>query len=171
MLCFWCIISGSRRGPKVLWLRRMNRLLRAFFSSDFRLTCPDLNVWQWHHAERFSPWQIIAATLTGVYAFRHMDKLVGLHGACSDFAQALHKPYATYSSGPSSASGEDRSTLSCNHYFLIYSQYNLVFTSILACSVDYHGFRRGLCHRYVHSDEMATGYMLCIILILLFLAQ
>ena len=28
--------------------------------------------------ERFSPWQLVVSTLTGVYAIRNLDKIVGL---------------------------------------------------------------------------------------------
>ena len=30
--------------------------------------------------ERFTPWQLIVSTLTGMYAVRHLDKILGLAG-------------------------------------------------------------------------------------------
>ncbi|KAI0684280.1 alpha/beta-hydrolase, partial [Cytidiella melzeri] len=42
-------------GPRLLWLRRANRAL-----------------------QRFTPWQLIVSTLTGVYAVRNIDKILGL---------------------------------------------------------------------------------------------
>ncbi|KAI0081324.1 alpha/beta-hydrolase [Panus rudis PR-1116 ss-1] len=51
----WRILYGNPDGPRVLWLRRCNRLLK-----------------------RFTPWQLIVSTLTGVYAARNLDKILGL---------------------------------------------------------------------------------------------
>lgn len=31
-------------------------------------------------AERYTPWQIVVSTLTGVYAIRNLDKILGLGG-------------------------------------------------------------------------------------------
>ncbi|EIN11887.1 alpha/beta-hydrolase [Punctularia strigosozonata HHB-11173 SS5] len=51
----WRITYGNPGGPRVLWLRRLNRTL-----------------------QRFTPWQIIVSTLTAVYAIRNLDKILGL---------------------------------------------------------------------------------------------
>ncbi|EKM54507.1 uncharacterized protein PHACADRAFT_123634 [Phanerochaete carnosa HHB-10118-sp] len=51
----WRILYGNPGGPRILWLRRANRLLR-----------------------QFTPWQLIVSTLTGVYAVRNIDKILGL---------------------------------------------------------------------------------------------
>ncbi|KZT71007.1 alpha/beta-hydrolase [Daedalea quercina L-15889] len=51
----WRIIRGNPHGPRLLWARRANRLLA-----------------------RFTPWQLIVSTLTGVYAVRNFDKILGL---------------------------------------------------------------------------------------------
>lgn len=32
---------------------------------------------------RFTPWQLIVSTLTGVYAVRNLDKILGLAGGCT----------------------------------------------------------------------------------------
>ncbi|TDL25905.1 alpha/beta-hydrolase [Rickenella mellea] len=56
ILCVWLISTGSQSGPRILGIRRMNRLL-----------------------QRFSPWKLILGTVTAVYSLRHFDKLVGLH--------------------------------------------------------------------------------------------
>lgn len=36
-------------------------------------------------ADRFTPWQLIVSTLTGVYAVRNFDKILGLGGESSVF--------------------------------------------------------------------------------------
>nr|GAT43008.1 predicted protein [Mycena chlorophos] len=51
----WRIVRGNPRGLPFLYLRSLNRRL-----------------------ERFSPWQLIASTLTGVYIIRNFDKLLNL---------------------------------------------------------------------------------------------
>ncbi|KAI8993039.1 Alpha/Beta hydrolase protein [Trametes punicea] len=52
---FWRILHGDPNGPRFLWIRCANRALR-----------------------RFTPWQLIVSTLTGVYAARNLDKILGL---------------------------------------------------------------------------------------------
>ncbi|KAI0630337.1 alpha/beta-hydrolase [Trametes polyzona] len=52
---FWRILRGDPSGPRFLWIRRANRAL-----------------------QRFTPWQLIVSTLTGVYAVRNLDKILGL---------------------------------------------------------------------------------------------
>ncbi|KAJ8468257.1 hypothetical protein ONZ51_g9761 [Trametes cubensis] len=52
---FWRILRGDPNGPRLLWLRRANRALQGF-----------------------TPWQLIVSTLTGVYAVRNLDKILGL---------------------------------------------------------------------------------------------
>ncbi|KAJ7647126.1 Alpha/Beta hydrolase protein [Roridomyces roridus] len=52
---FWRILSGNPRGPPLLWFRALNRRLK-----------------------RFTPWQLIATTLTTVYIVRNFDKILGL---------------------------------------------------------------------------------------------
>ncbi|KWU42034.1 alpha/beta-hydrolase, partial [Rhodotorula sp. JG-1b] len=58
VLLFWLsrFYLSPSRGPRVLWLRRLNRLL----------------------ARKYTPWQIILATCTLFYAVRHGDVLLGL---------------------------------------------------------------------------------------------
>ncbi|KAL6310381.1 Alpha/Beta hydrolase protein [Sparassis latifolia] len=51
----WRILHGNPNGPSILWMRRANRVLK-----------------------RFTPWQLVVSTLTGVYAVRHLDKILGL---------------------------------------------------------------------------------------------
>ncbi|EMD37855.1 hypothetical protein CERSUDRAFT_123688 [Gelatoporia subvermispora B] len=51
----WRIFNGNPDGPRVLWLRRANRLLK-----------------------QFTPWQLVVSTLTGVYAVRNLDRILGL---------------------------------------------------------------------------------------------
>ncbi|KIY50479.1 alpha/beta-hydrolase [Fistulina hepatica ATCC 64428] len=50
----WRILCGSKRGPKPL--RALNDILHR----------------------RFSPWQIVVGALTGIYAARNVDKILGL---------------------------------------------------------------------------------------------
>ncbi|KZT08360.1 alpha/beta-hydrolase [Laetiporus sulphureus 93-53] len=51
----WRILRGNPGGPRLLWIRRANRALR-----------------------RFTPWQLVVSTLTGVYAVRNLDRILGL---------------------------------------------------------------------------------------------
>ncbi|KAL0956398.1 hypothetical protein HGRIS_002545 [Hohenbuehelia grisea] len=51
----WRILRGNPGGPRILFLRRANRLL-----------------------QRFTPWQIVVSTLTAVYTIRNFDKILGL---------------------------------------------------------------------------------------------
>ncbi|KDQ21282.1 hypothetical protein BOTBODRAFT_25703 [Botryobasidium botryosum FD-172 SS1] len=69
VIIFWLlrIAKGNAGGPRLFWLRRINRSLT-----------------------RFSPWQIIVSTLTCVYAIRHLDVIVGL-GAPEPLAR-LYSP-------------------------------------------------------------------------------
>ncbi len=41
------------------------------------------------HAGRFTPWQLIVSTLTGVYAVRNLDKILGLAGRCTALVFAV----------------------------------------------------------------------------------
>ncbi|KAI0000529.1 Alpha/Beta hydrolase protein [Russula vinacea] len=65
----WKITWGDAHGPRILWIRALNRRLR-----------------------NFTPWQIIVSTLTAVYAMRNADKLVGL-GAPEPLARLYAAPY------------------------------------------------------------------------------
>lgn len=65
----WKITWGDAHGPRILWIRALNRRLR-----------------------HFTPWQIIVSTLTAVYAMRNADKLIGL-GAPEPLARLYAPPY------------------------------------------------------------------------------
>ncbi|KAJ6587092.1 Alpha/Beta hydrolase protein [Mycena vulgaris] len=52
----WRILRGNPNGPPLLWLKSFNRTLK-----------------------RFTPWQLVASTLTAVYVVRNFDKILGLH--------------------------------------------------------------------------------------------
>lgn len=65
----WRITWGDARGPRVLWIRALNRRL-----------------------DDFTPWQIIVSTLTAVYAMRNADKLIGL-GAPEPLARLYAPSY------------------------------------------------------------------------------
>ncbi|KAJ7772533.1 Alpha/Beta hydrolase protein [Mycena maculata] len=52
----WRILRGNPKGPPFLFLRGFNRILK-----------------------RFTPWQLVASTLTAVYIVRNFDKILGLH--------------------------------------------------------------------------------------------
>ncbi|TBU56379.1 alpha/beta-hydrolase [Dichomitus squalens] len=58
VIIFWFtrILKGEPNGPRLLWIRRANKALKSF-----------------------TPWQLIVSTLTGVYAVRNLDKILGLH--------------------------------------------------------------------------------------------
>ncbi|KAJ7703015.1 Alpha/Beta hydrolase protein [Mycena rosella] len=51
----WRILRGNPNGPPVLWFKSFNRTLK-----------------------RFTPWQLVASTLTAVYVVRNFDKILGL---------------------------------------------------------------------------------------------
>ncbi|KZP34361.1 alpha/beta-hydrolase [Athelia psychrophila] len=57
VILFWTyrILRGESTAPRYLWLRKANRAL-----------------------SHFTPWQLVASTLTGVYAVRNLDKILGL---------------------------------------------------------------------------------------------
>ncbi|KAG8929827.1 hypothetical protein FRC02_005030 [Tulasnella sp. 418] len=65
----WRLVRGDRRGPRVLWLRKFNRIL-----------------------SRFSPWQIIVSSCTLLYTARHMDSLLGL-AAPEPLARLYNRDY------------------------------------------------------------------------------
>ncbi|KAI0040005.1 alpha/beta-hydrolase [Auriscalpium vulgare] len=65
----WRITWGESQGPRILWIRRINRKLR-----------------------RFTPWQIVVSTLTAVYAIRNLDKISGL-GAPEPLARLYSPSY------------------------------------------------------------------------------
>ncbi|CAE6518040.1 unnamed protein product [Rhizoctonia solani] len=71
VLLFWILrlLRGSRDGPRILYIRRLNRLL-----------------------SRFTPWQIIVATLSTLYAGRHLDSIIGL-GSPEPLARLYSRSY------------------------------------------------------------------------------
>ena len=72
---FWRILQGDPNGPRLFWLRRANRALRTY-----PVNHPMHDGMLILRAERFTPWQLIVSTLTGVYAVRNLDKILGLAG-------------------------------------------------------------------------------------------
>ncbi|EJD02859.1 alpha/beta-hydrolase [Fomitiporia mediterranea MF3/22] len=66
------LLTSSKRGPRFFWIRPLNRAL-----------------------QRYTPWQIIAATFSLLYAIRNLDKLFGLDGwshACTcDYAPEFNR--------------------------------------------------------------------------------
>lgn len=70
----WKITWGDAHGPRILWIRALNRRLRTS-------SIPTHNISRFSSFPgNFTPWQIIVSTLTAVYAMRNADKLVGLGG-------------------------------------------------------------------------------------------
>lgn len=57
VLLFWSsrIVAGNPKGPRLFFLRRLNRFL-----------------------SRFTPWQIILSTFTIIYGIKHSDAILGL---------------------------------------------------------------------------------------------
>ncbi|KAJ7091212.1 Alpha/Beta hydrolase protein [Mycena epipterygia] len=51
----WRILRGNPNGPPLLWIKAVNRRLK-----------------------HFTPWQLVASTLTAVYVVRNFDKILGL---------------------------------------------------------------------------------------------
>jgi hypothetical protein len=78
----WRLVQGNSGGPRILWIRRLNRLASACCfplvihqkkPRPLTLICHIIS-------ERFTPWEIIVSTLTTLYAVRHFDSFVGLAG-------------------------------------------------------------------------------------------
>lgn len=71
----WRIAGGNPEPPKILWLSKLNRALREIplISHCIYIFNPDAT-------GRFTPWQIVLSTLTGVYALKNLDKILGLSG-------------------------------------------------------------------------------------------
>ncbi|KZV86217.1 alpha/beta-hydrolase [Exidia glandulosa HHB12029] len=65
----WRIVNGDRQGPRVLYLRRLSRAL-----------------------SRFTPWQIVASSLTFLYAMRNLDSIFGL-GSAEPLARLYSRAY------------------------------------------------------------------------------
>ncbi|KAI0028612.1 Alpha/Beta hydrolase protein [Vararia minispora EC-137] len=65
----WRIVWGDPRGPRLLWIRRLNKRLA-----------------------RSTPWQVVVSTLTAVYIIRNLDKILGL-GAPEPLAQLYSPSY------------------------------------------------------------------------------
>jgi len=76
MLSFWIwrIREAKDGPPRILWLPRLNRNLRASYPVKHPRK-PNLV-----SSERFTPWQLILSTLTAVYALFNFDKIFGLDG-------------------------------------------------------------------------------------------
>ncbi|KAG9097592.1 hypothetical protein FRC06_007386 [Ceratobasidium sp. 370] len=65
----WRLARGNRHGPRILWIRRLNRLLL-----------------------RFTPWQIIVGVLSTLYAARNLDSIIGL-GSPEPLARLYSRSY------------------------------------------------------------------------------
>lgn len=98
VVAFWSYIlfRSPKAGPRALYLRRLNRYLRTFctgypLSDSPAAAPPDTCLSSLHlFSERFTPWQVVCATLTFVYALRHVSDLVGL--GCASFHLAGFLP-------------------------------------------------------------------------------
>ncbi|KAI5824551.1 hypothetical protein K523DRAFT_366154, partial [Schizophyllum commune Tattone D] len=66
----WQVLRGSSKGPRIRLIRRLNERL----------------------GRRFTPWQLIVSVLTGVYAIRNFDKILGL-GAPEPLARLYSPSY------------------------------------------------------------------------------
>ena len=71
----WRIVGGNPEPPKILWLTKLNRALREIPLISHCVYNPDRD-----GTGRFTPWQIVLSTLTGVYAIKNLDKILGLNG-------------------------------------------------------------------------------------------
>lgn len=75
VIIFWFsrILRGDPNGPRLLWIRRANKALSESVCAAWRSFLIT-------REERFTPWQLIVSTLTGMYTVRHLDKILGLAG-------------------------------------------------------------------------------------------
>ncbi|KAM0752725.1 alpha/beta-hydrolase [Meredithblackwellia eburnea MCA 4105] len=71
VLLFWTtrLVKGNPKGPRLFWLRRINKYL-----------------------SKFTPWQIVLSTFTIVYAVKHSDAILGLQ-APEPLARLYSKNY------------------------------------------------------------------------------
>lgn len=77
VLFFWIyqLVFGSRTGPRLLWIRKVNRILGKENLNRCFGQGPDVGA-----LGRWTPWQILVSAMSGLYAARNMDTILGLAG-------------------------------------------------------------------------------------------
>lgn len=119
-------------------------------------------------ADRFTPWQLIVSTLTGVYAVRNLDKILGLAGRPSLLRSqrcTFTPPYQPQSRLPTSCVPLPN-TPSTSH--AAHSRGYTVLSVILPLDVDQHGARCGFRHSDAHQTPVAERHLLCAFLDILY---
>lgn len=153
----WRIVAGNSGPPRILWLTKLNRALReAPCTSHCLYIPPHQNI-----TGRFTPWQVVLSTLTGVYAIRNLDKILGLSGKPTSFILNSSLKYCP-------SSGATRPFSSCfvlfhlSIHFLMLS--SIVFAVLLSSDLDSYRSRYRICYCHVHPQEMVTRFSLYSIL-------
>ena len=103
---------------------------------------------------RFTPWQIVLSTLTGVYALKNLDKILGLNGMLKSIT--LNLSLKQYVSSGASGALSPYFVLSCALMFLLMLSH-IVFAILLSCDLDSNRFGCRVCYCHVHPEEMVTG--------------
>jgi hypothetical protein len=109
-------------------------------------------------AEQFTPWQLIVSTLTGVYAARNLDKIVGLSG------KHVHvNSYELTLIVAATTAPDPLANLVCmlSPTSIPLLTPFIVLTIILSCHMDCHWSRRRVRDRHDGPPEVAQRYLLC----------
>lgn len=145
----WRIVGGNPEPPKILWLTKFNRALREISSISHCVYIPNRD-----GAGRFTPWQIVLSTLTGVYALKNLDKILGLSGMLTSII--LNPSLKHYPS--TGASSPLSSCLVLSHALMLLLMLSpIVFAILLSCNLDSNRSGCRVCYRHVHPEEMVTG--------------
>ena len=157
----WRIVGGNPAPPKILWLTKINRALReiSLISHCVYIANPDAT-------GRFTPWQIILSTLTGVYAIKNLDKILGLNGMLTTTITLSPSLKHYPSSGASSPLSSCFVLSQALMHSLILSR--IVFAILLSSDLDSNRSGCRVCFRHVNPQEMVAGSGIYNILCLLY---
>ena len=145
----WRIVGGNPEPPKILWLTKFNRALR-----EISLISHCVYISNRDATGRFTPWQIVLSTLTGVYALKNLDKILGLSGMLTSII--LNPSLKHYPS--TGASSPLSSCLVPSHALMLLLMLSrIVFAILLSCDLDSNRSGCRVCYRHVHPEEMVTG--------------
>lgn len=84
VVLFWLtrLVRGDRNGPRVFWLRKASRALSLSSPPrELPLTRKSINLTP--PVAKYTPYQIVLATLTALYTIRHLDYILNLGCQCS----------------------------------------------------------------------------------------
>lgn len=156
----WRIVGGNPEPPKILWLTKFNRVLREISLISHCVYIPNRGA-----TGRFTPWQIVLSTLTGVYALKNLDKILGLSGMLTNIT--LNPSLRHYHSAGAFSSLSSCFVLSHTLTLLLMLS-RIVFAILLSRDLDSNRSGCRVCYRHVHPEEMVTGSGICNILCVLY---